>query len=510
MSETTRELVANLPAYLGGHMLLSVSALAAALAVSLPLGVAASRRPRLAEASLAVAGVVQTVPSLALLALLMLLLNERTGFWPAFLALTLYGVLPILANTVVGIRGVDPTLTEAARGLGMSNRQTLRRVELPLAAPVIIGGVRTATVLVVGTATLATPVGGQSLGNYIFAGIATLNHASTAFGCVAAALLAVGLDQLVRLLEVAARRRSRRLACAAAAGLLLVVAGGLYEPVSRWLGGSNRAVVACASFTEQYTLSHALAQKLEAAGFGAERREGMGYGMLHVALRRGDVDCMVAYTGDVWSLIMKRQDFPEPETMRREVVRFLEDDFGVVCVGRLGYENAYALAITRRRADEWNVKSIADLARRRHSLGRPLKIAGDVGVFQRQEWQRLREKYSLGDAEPVTMDQSLTYGAVSGGEVDAILAYSSDGRIKAFDLQLLGDPAGVFPPYDALLLVSRSAAGRPGFVDALRPLVEAIDQDTIQEANRRVDVDKEPPRRVAEWLLSTVERGKRP
>ncbi|MBA4065779.1 MAG: ABC transporter permease [Isosphaera sp.] len=500
-----RDLVANLPAYLGGHMLLSVAALAAALAVSLPLGVAASRRPRLAEVSLAVAGVIQTVPGLALLALLMLLLNERTGFLPAFLALALYGVLPILANTVVGIRGVDPALTEAARGLGMSGRQTLWRVELPLAAPVLIGGVRTATVLVVGTATLATPVGGQSLGNYIFAGIATLNHASTAFGCVAAALLAVGLDQLVRLLEVAARRRSRRLACAAAAGLLLVVAGGLYEPVSRWLGGGNRAVVACASFTEQYTLSHALARRLEAAGFHTERREGMGYGMLHVALRRGDVDCMVAYTGDVWTMLMKRQDFSERESMRAEVVRFLEEEYGVVCVGRLGYENAYALAITRRRAEEWKVDSIADLARR----GQPLRIAGDIGVFHRPEWQRLRERYPLGNAEPVTMDQSLTYGALAAGEVDAVLAYSSDGRIKLFGLQLLADPAEVFPPYDALLLVSRAAAARPGFVDAVRPLVGAIDPDTIQEANGRVDVGQQPPRRVAEWLLDKIESGTR-
>src|SRR5262245_14384495 len=174
-----------------------MAALAAAVAVSLPLGVSASRRPRLAEASLAVAGVIQTVPSLALLALAMLLLRGLIGFWPAWLALVLYSVLPILANTVLGIRGVDPALTEAATGLGMSGRQVLWRVELPLAAPVLLGGVRTATVLVVGTATLVTPIGGQSLGNYIFAGLATLNHTATVFGCVAAALLAVGLDQLV-------------------------------------------------------------------------------------------------------------------------------------------------------------------------------------------------------------------------------------------------------------------------------------------------------------------------
>ena len=112
---------------------------------------------------------------------------------------------------------MDPALIEAARGLGMSERQMLFRVQLPLAAPVIIGGIRTATVLVVGTATLVTPVGGESLGNYIFSGLESMNPAVTVFGCVAAALLAVVMDQLVRLLEVAARRRSRRLAWAGGA-----------------------------------------------------------------------------------------------------------------------------------------------------------------------------------------------------------------------------------------------------------------------------------------------------
>jgi osmoprotectant transport system permease protein len=466
----------------------------------------------LAEAALAVAGVIQTVPSLALLALAMLLMGGLIGFWPAWLALVLYSVLPILANTVVGIRSVDPALTEAARGLGMSDRQVLWRVELPLAAPVILGGVRTATVLVVGTATLATPIGGQSLGNYIFAGLSTLNHTATVFGCVAAALLAVGLDQLVRLLEVAARRRSTPLACLAAVGLLAVTAGGLYEPVTRWFGGGDRAVIASASFTEQYILSQALAQKLEAADFRPERREGMGYGIQFLALRRGDVDCMVTYTGDVWTLFMKRQDFQDPETTLREVTRFLQEDFGVVCLGKLGFENAYAVAITEEHAAAWGVKTIPDLARHAKRLKQPLKIGGDIGVFQRKEWHRLKEKYQFRDDEvqAVAMDQTLMYSAVREGQVDAIIAFSSDGRVAAFNLQLLEDPARVFPPYDAILLVSRAAARRPGLVEALRQLIGAVNQETMQQANGRVDVGRHSPRQAAGWLLQTITRGKQP
>src|SRR5262245_55798051 len=220
MNETYADLFDKLPAYLGGHVVLSLAALAVGRAISLPLGILASRRPRLGEWTLAVAGVLQTVPSLALLALMVLLLHGQIGFVPAFIALVLYSVLPILANTVAGIRGVDPSLTAAARGLGMSDRPVLFRVELPLAMAVILAGIRTATVLIVGTATLVTPVGGLCLGNYIFTGLESLNHASTVFGCVLAALLAIMLDQLIRLLEVSARRRSRGLATLAAAGLI--------------------------------------------------------------------------------------------------------------------------------------------------------------------------------------------------------------------------------------------------------------------------------------------------
>lgn len=506
MNENLRELFTNLPAYLGGHVLLSTTALAAALAISLPLGIVASRRPRLAESALAVAGVIQTVPSLALLALMMVLLGGLIGFWPAFLALLLYSILPVLSNTLAGLRGVDPALTEAARGLGMSARQMLWRVELPLAAPVILGGIRTATVLAVGTATLATPVGGQSLGNYIFAGFATLNHTSTLFGCVAAALLAVVLDQLVRLLEVAARRRSRRLAFAASGALLLLVAGGLYEPVTRWLGGSNRVVVASAAFNEQYTLSHAMSEKLEAAGFRPERRQGMGYGVQHLALQRGEVDCMVAYTGDVWTLLMKRQDYADRETTLKEVTRFIDEEFGAVCLGPLGFENSFALAMTQHQAKAFGVASIADLAEyTRTRLRRPLKVGGDVGFFHQKEWRRLKDTYRFRDedVQTVAMDPTLMYGAVSGGQVDVIVAFSSDGRITESGLQLLRDPEHVFPPYDAILLVSRDAARRPGFVAALRPLVGSIDQKTMQEANRRVDVEKQSPKKVAKWLLAT-------
>src|SRR5512140_1985861 len=229
---------ALLPEYLGWHVLLSFTALALGVAISLPLAVTASRSPRLRWPVLAAASLIQTIPSLALLALFYpLLLAVSTlakatfghgfsalGFLPSLLALTLYSMLPILRNAAAGILGVDAAVKEAADGVGMTARQRLYQVELPLAAPVIMAGVRTAAVWTIGAATLSTPVGQTSLGNYIFAGLPTENWVYVLFGCAASAALALVADQLLGVLEAGARRRSLPMILAGVLGLAVGVA----------------------------------------------------------------------------------------------------------------------------------------------------------------------------------------------------------------------------------------------------------------------------------------------
>jgi osmoprotectant transport system permease protein len=215
-----------LPNYLAQHVLLSVCAMGLGLALSLPLAVAASRNPAVRWPALLLASLIQTIPSLALLALfypLLLALSALSkawfghgfsalGFAPSLAALTLYSMLPIVRNGVAGILGVDPAASEAARGMGMTDRQRLLQVELPLAAPVIMAGIRTAAVWTIGTATLATPVGQTSLGNYIFSGLQTENWVYVLFGCAAAAGLALITDQLLGLIESGLAARKLRAA----------------------------------------------------------------------------------------------------------------------------------------------------------------------------------------------------------------------------------------------------------------------------------------------------------
>jgi osmoprotectant transport system permease protein len=395
MSANLGARLAELPDLLAGHLLLTVTALAIGITISIPLGIAASRSRRLRGPALTAASLIQTVPSMALLALMVPLLGGMIGFIPAFVALTLYSMLPVLRNTVTGILEIDPAMTEAARGVGMTDIQSLSYVELPLAAPFIIAGVRTATVWVVGMATLSTPVGAPSLGNYIFFGLQTRNWVAVVFGCVVAALLAIALDALIRLLETAARRRSPLRGAVAGGGLALLLAFGMW-PIA---GGERARTVATSSrhevavemdggrrplagrsltvgskgFTEQYVLADLLGLRLEWAGAHVDRRPNMGSTILFDALRSGSVDVSIDYTGTVWTTVMGRSEPLERTAMFIEVAAYLRAEHGVLTLGQLGFENAYALAMDRGRAAALRVRSIADLAR----VDEGLTIASD-------------------------------------------------------------------------------------------------------------------------------------
>ncbi len=191
------------------HVFLVAAATAIAAAVGIPLGVALARRPRLARPVLAASNVVQTIPSLALFGFLIPVpLLGGIGARTAIVALTLYSLLPILRNTHAGIVSVDPAVSEAATGLGMTARQKLLSVELPLALPVVLAGLRIAVVVGVGLATIAAAIGAGGLGVLIYRGVATVDNRLILAGAIPAALLALFLDFLLGLFE----RRWRRTA----------------------------------------------------------------------------------------------------------------------------------------------------------------------------------------------------------------------------------------------------------------------------------------------------------
>jgi osmoprotectant transport system permease protein len=508
--------LADLPDYLGWHMLLSLSAILIGIILSIPLAIASLRSKTLRGTALTVASVVQTIPSLALLALFYPVLLALAGFaraafgfsfgalgfLPALAALSLYSMLPILRNTIAGIDAVDPAAKRAARGVGMSEGQLLRLVELPLAAPIIIAGIRTAAVWVIGTATLSTPVGQTSLGNYIFAGLQTENWVFVLFGCIAAAGLALAIDRLIALAETGLARRSRLRLIGSAAGLIIIITAGLFP----LFGGAaaRPIVIGSKSFEEQYILAALVEQRLRHAGFDTVRRDGLGSTVIFDALSSGEVDVYVDYTGTVWADDMKRRDLPGRRAILNQMSRWLLQTRGIHCVGPLGFENAYAFAMRSNRADALGIRSLADLSR----YAPRLKIGGDFEIFSRPEWRAVKGAYGLGFAVERQYQANFLYRAVASGDVDVISAFSSDGRIREYNLKVLSDPKSALPPYDAVLLVSRPRAGDARLLAALRSLVGAIDLATMQDANMMADrsQDKWTPVEIAKMLDAKISR----
>ncbi|PYO62539.1 MAG: choline ABC transporter permease [Gemmatimonadetes bacterium] len=183
----------------GQHLVLVVLSTGAAALVGIPLGVVLTRRPAWRPPVLGLAGVFQTIPSLALFGILIPIFG--IGFWTAITALIVYALLPIVRNTYTGIAGVDPAIREAGRGMGMTDAELLRLVELPLAAAVILAGVRVATVVSVGVATIGAAIGAGGLGVYVFRGVAVVDDTLILAGAIPAALMALAADGLFALLE---------------------------------------------------------------------------------------------------------------------------------------------------------------------------------------------------------------------------------------------------------------------------------------------------------------------
>jgi osmoprotectant transport system permease protein len=513
------EALARLPDYLGAHVVLSLSALALGLTLSLPLAFLALRSRRAASLLLGTASVVQTIPSLALLALfypLLLALSALSlsltgvpfsalGFLPSLLALTLYSMLPILRNTVTGLMGVDASAKEAAKGAGMTPMQSLLRVEIPLALPVIMAGIRTASVLVIGTATLSTPVGQTSLGNYIFTGLQTQNWIFVLFGCGAAAVLALAADRMLSGLEVLFRRRSNGHLRLAMAGLLLVLGAGAILP---FLRADAHYVIGAKGFPEQYILAAVIEQRLAAAGFDTEVKGDLGSAVIFNALVAGDIDAYVDYTGTIWTNVMHRTDTPARETVLAEMSAYLRESSGVRVLGPLGFENAYVLAMRRDRAESLNIRSIADLA----AMAGGLAVGGDYEIFARPEWQSLRQAYGLAFRQERQMQPIFMYKAVADGEVDVITAFSSDGRIAEYDLVTLSDPRQSIPPYDAVLLLAPGRAADAALTEALQPLIGRISIARMREANLAVSrsENQAPPELAARRLWEAIAEASRP
>lgn len=505
----------RVPVLLADHIQLSFSALALGILLSVPLAIGATRNRSFGAWTLAFASFVQTIPSLALLALFYPLLVgvvallgdwvKPLGFLPALLALTLYAILPILRNAVTGLAAVDPASIEAADGIGMTRAQRLRMVEVPLALPTIVAGLRTAAVWTIGAATLSTTVGQPSLGDLIFAGLQTQNWALVLTGCGVAAVLALGVDYTIGWGEWAVRRRRKWLAWSAL-GLIGVVMLASLVPIVAVMGGGGRQtiIIGAKGFSEQYILSRLIGARLEAAGYRVDYRDGLGSAVVFGALSNGDIDISVDYAGTLWTNELKRADTVPRAEMLAEIRRWAASRTGARVIGGLGFENAYAFAAKPGTARRYGLATLADLAR----AAPQLTLGTDPEFLERPEWRSVRSTYGIAFKGTRSFSPSFMYNALASDQADVITAYTSDGRIAADGLVVLADPRQAIPGYDALLMVNARRLNDAHMLAVLRPLIGRIPVEAMRAANFRVDreQDKQSPAQAARWLEREIAR----
>jgi osmoprotectant transport system permease protein len=482
---------ADMLAMLERHLFLVAASTSVAVAVGVPAGIVAAHRPRLGRPLIAVANIAQTIPSLALLGFL-LPIPYIGGVGPraAVAALIVYALLPIVRTTAAGLRSLDPAVLEAGVAMGMTPRQLLWLVEIPLALPSLIAGIRVATVVGVGTATIAAAIGAGGFGELIFRGLSMVDGSIILAGAIPAALLAVIADAALTWLErrLSPGRRSgparRHLALVAAAVLGAVLVTSATPP---W--GRGAVVIGSKNFTEQVLLGELLAQTLERQGIPVTRKLNLGGTFIcDRAVRAGDLDAYVEYTGTALTAI-----FHEPAVHGGDAVlartRELYARAGVSELPPLGFNNTFAILVRRHDAEARRLRTISDLA----AVSPGWTAAFGYEFLERADgYGGLSAAYGLRFARPPrAMDLALMYRALAEREVDVIAGDATSALIDALDLERLADDKEYFPPYHAVPVVRTALLlARPEVGAALSALAGRVSERQMRTMNHAVDVKR--------------------
>ncbi|MEQ1921832.1 MAG: ABC transporter permease/substrate-binding protein [Pyrinomonadaceae bacterium] len=493
------------------HIFLVVISTGFAVLFGVPLGILLTRIKSLQTPILGFANIMQTVPSLALFGLLIPIpFIGGIGARTAIIALALYALLPVIRNTVTGILGIDPRLREAAVAMGMTGGQMLRIIELPLAIPVILTGIRVAVVISVGVATVAAAVGAGGLGTYIFRGLRQNDNNLLLAGALASALLALlcdfALGQFEKSYAIGERASSRRrfVGLGVVAALAFVVGIGFLpyfrseiSNLKSRSGEEKKIVVASKDFTESIILAEILSQMLEKRGMTVERKLELGGNLAHDGLLSGQIDVYPEYTGTAYTAILKHPPITDPQAVYDQTKAEYADKFKLSVSPPLGFSNDFAILVRGEVARKNNLKTISDAV--------PLANNWQAGFGQdfmsrADGYPGFKKAYGFEFAkQPREMDLSLTYRALQSSELDIIAGNSTDGLIAALDLFQLADDKNYFPPYQAVFISRQDVAET--LKETLDKLNNAISTDEMRRLNYEVDGKKRTPREVAaDWV----------
>lgn len=480
------------------HIQISFIALFFAVVIAIPLGIYLTNQKKIAESIIGMSAVLQTIPSLALLGLLIPLFG--IGKIPAIIALVAYALLPILRNTYTGINEVDASLKEAAIAMGMNTSKRLMKVELPLAMPVMMAGIRTAMVLIVGTATLAALIGAGGLGDIILLGIDRNNAALIVLGAIPAALLALIFDYFLKKLELLSFRKTVAALSVISITALAMILLPLIESNNK-----EEIVIAGKFGAEPEILIHMYQLLIENETDLTVRLEaGLGKtSFVFNALKSGDIDIYPEFTGTAIAEFLKEEVLNnDEEEVYRQAREGMMKAFDMVMLGPMKYNNTYALAVSKDVAEMYGLKKISDLK----AIEKTIKAGFTLEFNDREDGYRgIQKRYDINLANLSTMEPKLRYQAIDRGDIQLLDAYSTDSELRQYHLTVLEDDQQLFPPYQgAPLLRQETLLQYPELEPVLNKLADKITDDDMRELNYQVNVEGKTAKEVARLYLEAL------
>ena len=476
------------------HIQISFIALIIALIIAIPLGIYLSYHKKLANIVIAINGVIQTIPSLAILALLIPIVG--IGRKPAIIALILYALLPILHNTYTGITGVDPMYMVTSRALGMNKFQQLTKVQLPLAMPVIMTGVRTAAVLIIGTATLASLVGAGGLGKLILLGLDRNNNYLILLGAIPAALLAILFDFIFKQLEKLSIKKILIF-------LILITFACLFGSISSFNNTKKDKLIISGKLGSEPEILINMYKILieENSKLGVELKPGLGKtSFVFNALKNGNIDIYPEFSGTaVFTFLNETPVNNNSEDVFNQAQKGMETKFKMVMLKPMKYNNTYAIAVSKKFANENNLKTISDLVRVKDKIK-----AGFTREFNDREdgYPGLKKLYQFEIPNIKEFEPKLRYVAVQSGDINLVDAYSTDPELAQYNMVILKDDKHLFPPYQGSPMMREETLKKyPKLKKILEKLSGKISDEEMSTMNYRVSVKGEKAEDVAREYL---------
>ncbi|MGG1399253.1 glycine betaine ABC transporter substrate-binding protein [Bacillus salipaludis] len=495
---------------IGEHLYLSVISVVIAIIVGIPLGILISREPKLSKPIIGTTNVIQAVPSLALLGFLIPFIG--IGSTPAIVMVVLYSLLPIVKNTYTGLTNINADILEAAKGIGLTKSQTMRKVQLPLAFPMIMAGIRISAVTAVGLMTIAAFVGAGGLGYLVFSGVQTVDNNMILAGAIPACILALLIDFIVGKLESSISytskiKSSKMMKKPAkkwfiATSAVVVLAAGGFGVYAKATGDSkDKIVIGSKNFSEQLILGNMLADVIEEkTDLQVERKLNLGGSQVAFsALKNGDIDAYVEYTGTGLVNILNQPPESNPDKVYKYVQKEFKNKYGIDMLKPLGFNNTYALAVRQDTAKQYRLNTISDLAK----VSDGLTFGPTIEFPNREDGLiGLTKTYGIKFKDVKAVDGGLRYSALDHHKSDAIDAFSTDGLLEAFHLKVLKDDKNFFPPYYAVPIVKEETLKEhPELKKALNTLAGKLTDEKMRELNYKVDSLKQSPAKVAKEFL---------